>query len=141
MTQLCEMSIYMFTLLKKGGWGVGENGWENSIQMYKKLMLICFTFKMWPIFRNNLWNVVSRGCHALAYVFQFWFASVPSAYLEIPLMTWWAHFTLRTSATETIHETLTNKFSCIKQQICCDINCKLIRVCIHFYQEFIIGLL
>ena len=45
---------------------------------------------MWSIFKNMvaLWNVVNdRGCHALGNVFQLWFASVPSAYPEIPLIT------------------------------------------------------
>ena len=82
----------MFTLLKKRGGGGGggkKKKGENSIQVYE-LMLICFTFIMWPILKNmvDLENVVNdRGCHALGNVFQLWFASVLSAYPEIPLRT------------------------------------------------------
>ena len=58
-----------------------------------------------------------------------------------PLMTAHSHSMKGLCATQTTQDTLTNKVSCIKQQICSNINRKFIRVCIHFYQEFIIGLL
>ena len=81
--------LHVHVIEETGGGGGERNKGENSIQVYE-LMLICFTFIMWPILKNmvDLENVVNdRGCHALGNVFQLWFASVLSAYPEIPLRT------------------------------------------------------